>query len=76
MNISNKLAPFALIKFINKYDDLLLDFFWTCENRVAGQANMSAHELARVSYSYPGRVFDRLSVPIGVDVALNVDSES
>ena len=37
-------------------------------------ANMAAHELARVSYSFPDRVFDRSSVPIGVENALIADS--
>lgn len=39
-------------------------------------ANMSAHELARVSYSFSDWVFDRSSVPVGVNVSLKIDSES
>lgn len=37
-------------------------------------ANIAAHELARVSYSYPDRVFDKSFVPIGVENALIADS--
>ncbi|KAL8091980.1 hypothetical protein AgCh_034313 [Apium graveolens] len=36
-------------------------------------ANMVAHELARASYFFPDREFDRRSVPIEVDVALKAD---
>ena len=36
-------------------------------------ANMVAHELARASYSFPDRFFDRSSVPTEVDVALIAD---
>lgn len=36
-------------------------------------ANMVAHELARASYSFPDRVFDRSFVPIGVENALKAD---
>lgn len=35
--------------------------------------NMAAHVLARESYSFPDRVFDRSSVPIGVEVVLKSD---
>lgn len=39
-------------------------------------ANMAAHELARESYFYPDRVFDKRSVPSRVDYALTVDVQS
>lgn len=36
-------------------------------------ANMAAHELARMSYSFPDRVFDGMSIPIGVKNVLRSD---
>ncbi|KAL8111628.1 hypothetical protein AgCh_019375 [Apium graveolens] len=37
---------------------------------VKRSANMAAHELARLSYSFPDRVFDRFSIPIDVSNVL------
>ena len=37
-------------------------------------ANMVAHELARAAYSFPDRIFDRSSVPIGVANILDKES--
>lgn len=37
---------------------------------------MTAHQLARESYSYPHRVFDMNSVPIGVKIMLMADLSS
>lgn len=36
-------------------------------------ANMAAHFIARESCSFPGRVFDRRSVPIGLEAILASD---
>ncbi|XP_074377941.1 uncharacterized protein LOC141719459 [Apium graveolens] len=36
-------------------------------------ANMAAHELARASYSFPDRIFDRGTVPIEVDKCIVAD---
>ncbi|KAL8124124.1 hypothetical protein AgCh_011939 [Apium graveolens] len=40
---------------------------------VKQSANMAAHELARLSYFFPDRVFDRISIPIGVKNVLRSD---
>ena len=42
---------------------------------VKRSANMSAHELARVSHMYPDRSFDWRSVPINVRQCMMIDLE-
>ena len=54
---------------IRKYNTIEVFF-------VKRSANMVAHKLARASYSYPDRVFDRSFVPSDVHAALKFDSES
>lgn len=67
-------SPFGRIvedcrEMIRKYNTIEVFF-------VKRSANIVAHELARVAYSFPDRVFDRSSVPIEVHNALCFDSES
>ncbi|XP_074327241.1 uncharacterized protein LOC141665157 [Apium graveolens] len=35
--------------------------------------NKVAHELARLSYFFPDRIFDRISIPIGVNDVLRIE---
>ncbi|XP_074346913.1 uncharacterized protein LOC141685724 [Apium graveolens] len=60
------------------------DVIQSCRNMLASfntvslffikrSANMAAHELARLSFSFPDRVFDRMSVPIEVKNVLRRD---
>ncbi|KAL1804932.1 hypothetical protein ACET3Z_028000 [Daucus carota] len=40
---------------------------------VKPSANVVAHSLARESYNYSGRIFDRSSVPVGIQNCIDLD---
>lgn len=65
------ISPFGLI--VEECRKMLQDQNTVSLSFIKRSANMVAHELARASYSFSDRSFDRSSIPIDVDVALKAD---
>lgn len=65
------LSPFGHV--IQSCRNMLEDLNTVSLFFVKRSANMAAHELARLSYSFPDRVFDRINIPIGVKDVLKSD---
>lgn len=65
-------SPFGLL--VEDCRRLMKELNTTTLFYIKRSANMVAHELARASYSFPDRVFDRIFVRVDVQIALLKDS--
>lgn len=64
-------SPFGHV--VQSCRNMLGSFNTTSLYYIKRSTNMTAHELARMSYSFPYRLFDKMSVPIGVKNVLSSD---